>query len=257
MRRRSRAGGGPIKTPRGKAVARKRGTGPKAARRHASTAIGSETEVARLTRELRESLEQQTATSEVLRVISTFPGDLEPVFETMLENAVRICEAKFGNIYRWDGHNLRMVATHNMAPAFADYRRRSPIMSKVPGRMVETKSVVHIADLAATRAYAERNPETVAAVELGGIRTTLAVPILKDNDHHDVTALEGGSKTLFEIGHERCCIHGAIQHEGRHHRTTAQAGDEGDRLPMPVRHMVGQPNATRAAAAKPHHGGVG
>ncbi len=182
MRRRSRAGGGPIKTPRGKAVARKRGTGPKAARRHASTAIGSETEVARLTRELRESLEQQTATSEVLRVISTFPGDLEPVFETMLENAVRICEAKFGNIYRWDGHNLRMVATHNMAPAFADYRRRSPIMSKVPGRMVETKSVVHIADLAATRAYAERNPETVAAVELGGIRTTLAVPILKDNE---------------------------------------------------------------------------
>ena len=56
--------------------------------------------------------------------------------------------------------------------------------------------------------------------------------------HHDVAALEGGSKTLFEIGHERCCIHGAIQHEGRDHRTTAQAGDEGDRLPMPVRYMV-------------------
>ena len=75
--------------------------------------------------------------------------------------------------------------------------------------------------------------------------------------HHDVAALEGGSKTLFEIGHERCCIHGAIQHEGRDHRATAQAGDEGDRLPMPVRYMVAQPNATRAAAAKPHHGGVG
>ena len=68
--------------------------------------------------------------------------------------------------------------------------------------------------------------------------------------HHNVAALEGGGKTLFEIGHERCCIHGAIQHERRDHRTTAQAGDEGDRLPMPVRYMVGQPNATRANNGK-------
>ena len=75
--------------------------------------------------------------------------------------------------------------------------------------------------------------------------------------HHDVAALEGGSKTSFEIGHERCCIHGSIQHEGRDHSTTAQAGDEGDGLPMPVRNMIDQPNAARAAAARPHHGGVG
>ena len=193
MRRRSRAGGGSATTRRGKAVTHKRNNGPKAARHDASAAIGSETEVARLTRELREALEQQTATSEVLRVISTSPGDLEPVFETMLENAVRICEATFGNIYRWDGAVLRMVATHNMAPAFADYRRRSPVMRKVPGRMLETKSVVHIADLAATRAYAQRNPETVAAVELGGIRTTLAVPILKDNDLIGLRAPSSGN----------------------------------------------------------------
>jgi hypothetical protein len=77
-------------------------------------------------RELAESLEQQTATSEVLQVISSSPGDLQPVFETMLGNAVRICDAKFGNIFRWDGDALHLVATHNIPPAFAELRRRSP-----------------------------------------------------------------------------------------------------------------------------------
>ena len=79
------------------------------------------------TRELAESLEQQTATSEVLQVISSSPGDLEPVFETMLEKAVRICDAKFGNIYRWDGDAFALVATYNTPPAFAETRRRSPV----------------------------------------------------------------------------------------------------------------------------------
>ena len=104
------------------------------------------------TRELTESLEQQTATSEVLQVISSSPGDLEPVFETMLENAVRICDAKFGNIYRWDGDALHLVATHNTPPAYAEARRRSPIRPspETPiGRMMATKTVVHVADLAA------------------------------------------------------------------------------------------------------------
>ena len=81
------------------------------------------------TRELTESLEQQTATSEVLQVISRSPGDLQPVFEAMLEKAVRICDAKFGNIYRWDGDALHLVATHNI-PRFAEARRRSPISSR-------------------------------------------------------------------------------------------------------------------------------
>ena len=74
------------------------------------------------TADLTKSLEQQTATSEVLQVISSSPGDLEPVFETMLENAVAICEARFGNIYRWDGDALRLVANHNTPPAFAEER---------------------------------------------------------------------------------------------------------------------------------------
>ena len=74
-----------------------------------------------------ESLEQQTATSEVLQVISSSPGDLEPVFEAMLENAVHICDAKFGNIYRWDGEALHLVANHNTPPAYAEFRRRHTI----------------------------------------------------------------------------------------------------------------------------------
>ena len=138
------------------------------------------------TRELTESLEQQTATSEVLQVISSSPGDLQPVFETMLENAARICEANFGNIHRWDGDALHLVATHNTPPGFAEFRRRSPIRSNpknVVGRTIATKTVVHVADLAAEWSYIEqRDPNYVAAVELGGVRTFLAVPMLKENE---------------------------------------------------------------------------
>src|SRR4029077_3296760 len=83
-------------------------------------------ELRRRTTDLTEALEQQTATSDVLQVISSFPGDLQPVFATMLENAVRICEAKFGNIYRWEGEALQLVATPNTPPAYAEERRRSP-----------------------------------------------------------------------------------------------------------------------------------
>lgn len=81
------------------------------------------------TRELTESLDQQTATSEVLKVISSSPGELEPVFEAMLAMATRICDAKFGTIFRWDGDALRLVATHNTPPAFAEYRKRRPLHS--------------------------------------------------------------------------------------------------------------------------------
>jgi GAF domain-containing protein/signal transduction histidine kinase len=139
------------------------------------------------THELTESLEQQIATSEVLRVISSSPGDLQPVFATMLENAVRICDAKFGTIYRRDGEVLHLVATHNAPSAFAEARRRSPHHRLSPksflGRMAATKAVVHVADIAADQGYIEqRVPETVAAVELGGVRTLLAVPLLKESE---------------------------------------------------------------------------
>ena len=138
------------------------------------------------THELTESLEQQTATSEVLQVISSSPGDLEPVFATMLENAVRICDAKFGSIYRMDGDTIRLVATHADVPAaYAGARRFAPFRPSPKhyfGRMMATKTVLHIVDTAAEQGYVERRPEYVAAVELGGVRTFMAVPMLKENE---------------------------------------------------------------------------
>ena len=106
------------------------------------------TDLTKRTADLTEALEQQTATSEVLQVISISPGDLQPVFEAMLEKAVRICDAKFGNIYRRDGGVFRLIATHNTPRALAEHRKRSPIGSDPKtlfGRMTATKAVVHIA----------------------------------------------------------------------------------------------------------------
>ena len=147
---------------------------------------GLERKVEQRTHELSEALEQQTATSEVLQVISRSPGDLQPVFDTMLKNAVRICDAKFGNVYRWDGDALRLAATFNVPPAFAEARKRLPHThgpKTVSGRMLATKSVIHIADAREQEAYTQdRDPGVVAAVELGGIRTVVAVPMLKENE---------------------------------------------------------------------------
>jgi signal transduction histidine kinase len=138
------------------------------------------------TRELSESLEQQTATSDVLRVISSSPGDLEPVFEAMLNNAVRLCDAKFGIIDRWDGEALHLAAAHNAPPAYVEERRRSPHFrpsQKIEvGRMVATKKAVHVSDAANELAYIERHPAYLAAVELGGVRTYLTVPMLKEDE---------------------------------------------------------------------------
>ena len=143
-------------------------------------------ELRQRTDDLTESLEQQTATSEVLRVISSSPGDLEPVFAAMLENAVRICDSKFGNIYRWDGEALHLLAAHNSPPAIVEHRRRTPYCphpNAPMGRMVATKRLVHVADAAAEEAYVEqREPGIAAAVELGGVRTALHVPMLKENE---------------------------------------------------------------------------
>ena len=143
------------------------------------------TDLTKRTTELTESLEQQTATSEVLQVISSSPGDLQPVFEAMLEKAVRICDASFGNIFRWDGDALNLVATHNMPPVYAEMRRRSPFHpdSRNPtSRMLRSKRAIH-GDLAKEETYIERrDPATIAAVEVAGIRTYLAIPMLKENE---------------------------------------------------------------------------
>jgi GAF domain-containing protein len=137
------------------------------------------------TDDLSEALEQQTATSEVLRVISSSPGELQPVFEAMLQNATRICEAKFGTLYLREGEGFRTVAAHNAPPAYIEARTRElirPPPDTALGRVAATKRVVHIADIKTIPSYVERNPFIVTPVELGGYRTVLAVPMLKNNE---------------------------------------------------------------------------
>ena len=185
MKSRSKAGGAPIKGRRRNAPKPERRNAPKTAPRSKSSSSSEDTVVARLTHELRETTEQHSATSEILRVISSAPSDLQPVFQAMLKNAVRLCDAKFGNIYRWDGDALHLVVTENAPTAFAEARRRSsfrPSPKTPTGRMISNKKVVHIADLRAEKAYADRDPWIVAGVELGGVRTVLMVPMLKENE---------------------------------------------------------------------------
>ena len=137
----------------------------------------------RLLNELRKSLQQQTATADVLKVISSSPGELEPVFDAMLANATRICEAKFGTLYLYDGEAYRAASMCNAPPAFAEYRRRGPIYpgpSTNLARITKTKQLVHVADMTAEQAYIEGDPLFVNAVEVGGYRTLLLVPMLKE-----------------------------------------------------------------------------
>src|SRR5262245_13175621 len=141
----------------------------------------------RLRRERDEALGQLTATSEVLQVISSSRGKLEPVFQAMLENALRICEAKFGTLYLWDGGALRPVADTQRAPlAYIEARKHKPRLAPAPdgpvGRVLTTKQVAHVADLSKLQSYLEHYPPVVDAVELGGFRTALGVPMLRDSE---------------------------------------------------------------------------
>ena len=181
MKRRSRAGGKPVKTRRRKAATPKRRKAPKAVRRHSSSAANLETKVARLTRELRDALEQQTATAEVLQVINASPGDLVPVFDAMVEKAMSLCGASFGGLWIRDGDFVRAAAARNLPRPYVEFLTREPVpMTQVLGHNFHDRRFLQIADLPATEAYRNRLPVTVAAVELGGIRTFLGVPLRKD-----------------------------------------------------------------------------
>ncbi len=181
MKRRSRAGGKPVKTRRRKAATPKGRNAPKAVRRHSSSVADQETKVARLTRELHEALEQQTATAEVLQVINASAGDLVPVFDAMLEKAMSLCGASFGGLWIRDGDFVRAAAARNMPRPFVEFLTREPVpMTQVFGHSFHDRRFLQIADLPATEAYRNHLPVTVAGVELGGIRTFLGVPLRKD-----------------------------------------------------------------------------
>src|SRR5262249_17756413 len=140
----------------------------------------------RLLNELRVSLDRQTATSEVLQVISSSPGELEPVFESILANAMRLCEANFGFLHLYENGKFRIGARHNPPPAFArDVAQRGPLH---PGplhplvRMAATKQLLHISDYAEDPAYKQHDPLAVRLVELASARTLIEVPMLKEGE---------------------------------------------------------------------------
>ena len=138
----------------------------------------------RLLGELRESLERQTATTEVLQVISSSPGELEPVFQAMLDRATRICDAKFGILFEYSDGAYRALSTLNVPPAFAEYVRDRRIWGPETGmgQIIRTKEAAHITDAREDHAYVDRDPNRVASVELGGIRTVVCVPMLKQDE---------------------------------------------------------------------------
>jgi GAF domain-containing protein len=144
-------------------------------------------ENARLINETRETLEQQTATSEVLQVINASPGDLAPVFEAMLERAMRLCNAAFGVLFLTDGDVVRAKGSRSVPPAFRDYLERDPPRldaASLLGHSMRERIVLNVADLRETAPYRNRVPLSVAAVELGDIRSICWVPLV-----HETSAL--------------------------------------------------------------------
>ena len=153
-------------------------------RKRAPADVDLKKQIATLKRELAEALERQTATSEVLQVVSSTPGNLEPVFQKMLENATRVCGAKFGTMNLVEGNNIRLVALYNVPPAYADALGPSRTFRPDPksglGQVIRTKQVTYIADLRTSPSYLEGSPAGVALSDLGGARTLVIVPMLKD-----------------------------------------------------------------------------
>jgi GAF domain-containing protein len=174
------------RTPRRKAVKTRRRKTTKATPSGASrsSVVDLQEKLERQTRQLQESLAREEATSKVLEVISSSPGDLKPVFEAILENAVRLCGAKFGNLYLREGDGLRTAAMHNAPPAYAE--QRAGILYFSPNttsyRAIQTKQPVQIADMTTSQAYVERDPWLISAVSLGGYRSVLSVPILREDE---------------------------------------------------------------------------
>jgi PAS domain S-box-containing protein len=142
-------------------------------------------EVQAKTRDLEESLQQQTATSEVLQIISSSPGDLVPVFDKMLENATRVCGAEFGSMLLVEGDSLRQAALYNVPAALAAARTNKVFRPHPQGALaaaIRTKQAAQVADMRTNAAYLERTPNSIELVELGGARTVVVVPMLREDE---------------------------------------------------------------------------
>ena len=183
MQRRDSAADKAVKARRRKTL--KRRNAPKIARRRKPSAADANEKIALLEHRLRESLQQQTATSEVLKVISSSPNDLEPVFQAVLANATRICGAKFGTLYLYEGDAFYATAFHNAPLAFVEARKNRPLHpapDSTLGRAAKTKQVAQILDSTKGEAYRQGDPFVVAGADLGGYRTIVSVPMLKEDE---------------------------------------------------------------------------
>jgi GAF domain-containing protein len=184
VRRRGTVSRKASKTQHRKPMRPKRSNAPAAARRGSFSLADLQERVSALTGELAEAREQQTATSEILRVISSSPGTIQHVFQTILANAMQLCEAKFGFIFQYDGQTWKMMADRGAVREYVEIGGRlseRPGPQTMLGRIARTKQMVQVHDLAATQGYAERDPLVVLAVETGGVRTFLGVPMLKED----------------------------------------------------------------------------
>ena len=152
-----------------------------------------ENKVEQRTAELSETLQHQTATSEVLQVISRSPGELNPVFHTILASATAICDAQFGNLFLYEDKGFRCASVFNLPPAFAETFSRNPVIYPPPtdplGRVALTRRLVHVADVRQEPDYVAGFPPIVELAELGGARTLLLVPMLKENSLGGVIAI--------------------------------------------------------------------
>jgi signal transduction histidine kinase len=184
VRRRVTVSRKPAKPQLRKPTRPKRSNAPTAARHGSPSVVELQEQLDARTRQLNEAIEREQATAEVLRVISNSPAELTPVFEAMLANAVRLCEAKFGSLYLHEGDAFRIAAMHNAPPAYEALRWSQPVLDSanpavqaVLGRLAKTKEVVQIADLMSAP------PEVRGALaKLAQARTVLAVPMLKKDE---------------------------------------------------------------------------
>jgi len=186
MKPRGKAGGKATKARRRKTSTLKRRDAPKAVRLRRASAASHETEVARLTRELHELLAQQAAAAEVLSVISSSPGELGPVFDAMLKNACRICDANYGMLWLSEGDGFRSASLYNVPPALVDERERETVIHPGPeiplGQLTRTKQLVHTPDIRESKGYIKGFRPLVALADDGGARTLLVVPMLKEDE---------------------------------------------------------------------------
>jgi transcriptional regulator with GAF, ATPase, and Fis domain len=187
MRRRSRAGGEPAKPQRRKTRARKSRVARKTVRSRNSSAAREETEVARLTRELDEALEQQTATSALLSVISGSNFDLDAVLQSVIDTAARLCRAEKSVIFRPEQGVYRFAAAHGVKPAYFEIERTTPILpgpGTLVGRVAMSRQVVRIDDVLIDPLYEKKGD-----ARIGGFRSAMGVPLMRDNEPIGVLGL--------------------------------------------------------------------